>query len=81
MVRSIGRTLDDMVLLGKGGQLHSLKKNRTLVMVFLGLRTNGTFGLKFQHHCRKDVALEYTVLPQLRALNGGNLDNLYWMQD
>ena len=57
-----------------------------LVMVFCGLRQDGTFGLKFYRNqtltgVTYHSLLQYTVLPELRNWNGGNLDQLYWQQD
>ena len=56
------------------------------IMVFLGVSVNGTFGLKIYKDCTMDgdtyhKLLQYTVLPELRRVNGGNLDNLVWTQD
>ena len=50
------------------------------LMVFCGLRKDGTFGLRFWR--APDTIngqvyhslLQYHVLPEIRALNGGNLD-------
>ena len=55
-------------------------------MVFCGLRQDGTFGLKFYRNqtltgVTYHSLLQYTVLPELRNWNGGNLDQLYWQQD
>ena len=55
------------------------------IMVFCGLRLNGTFGLRFFRNQAIDGTtyhslLQYRVFPELRNTNGGSLDNLYWMQ-
>ena len=56
------------------------------LMVFCGIRRNGTFGLKLYQNKTMDgrayhSLLQYHVLPQLRQWNGGNLDRLVWAQD
>ena len=56
------------------------------IMVFCGLKRDGVFGLKIYHQGtmtgdRYHSLLQYTVLPDIRTWNGGNLDNLYWSQD
>ena len=56
------------------------------LMVFCGLRRDGTFGLKFYRNQALTGAtyhslLQYTVFPELRIWNNGNLDQLYWQQD
>ena len=55
-------------------------------MVFCGMKRDGTFGLKFYRNENMTGAsyhqlLQYDVLPQLRAWNGGNLDGIFWQQD
>ena len=49
------------------------------LMVFCGLRQDGTFGLKFYRDETMDgpkyhSLLQYTVLPELREWNGGDLE-------
>ena len=49
------------------------------LMVFCGLKQDGTFGLKFYRNESMDGAkykalLQYHCLPELRRGNGGNLD-------
>ena len=56
------------------------------LMVFCGMKRDGTFGLKFYRNENMTGAsyhqlLQYDVLPQLRAWNGGNLDGIFWQQD
>ena len=56
------------------------------LMVFCGIRTTGIFGLKFYQNEKMNGAkyhrlLQYNVLPELREVNGGNLNNLTWTQD
>ena len=68
---------------------HFVEESRNFspkVMVFCGLRQDGTFGLKFYRNqtltgVTYHSLLQYTVLPELRNWNGGNLDQLYWQQD
>ena len=56
------------------------------LMVFCGIKRDGTFGLKFYRNENMTGAsyhrlLQFDVLPQLRAWNGGNLDGIFWQQD
>ena len=56
------------------------------LMVFCGLKQDGTFGLKFYRNVSMDgpmyhSLLQYHVLPELRTSNNGNLNNLWWTQD
>lgn len=56
------------------------------LMVFCGMRRDGTFGLTiFRNHRMNGASyhrlLQYTVFPELRQWNGGNMDGLYWQQD
>ena len=56
------------------------------LMVFCGMKRDGTFCLKFFRNENLTGAtyhrlLQYHALPQLRAWNGGNLDGIYWQQD
>ena len=57
------------------------------LMIFAGITGNGeVFGLKFYRNqsmigTTYHTLLQHTVLPELRRLNGGNLDNLTWTQD
>jgi inhibitor of nuclear factor kappa-B kinase subunit alpha len=56
------------------------------LMVFCGMKNDGTFGLKFYRNIsmngqRYHSLLQYHVLPGLKAWNNGNLDNLWWQQD
>ena len=57
------------------------------LMVFAGITGKGQiFCLKFYRNQTMTgptyhSLLQYLVLPELRALNGGNLDNLTWTQD
>ena len=48
-------------------------------------RRDGTFGLSVfrnvnMNRHRYHALLQYTVMPELRQWNGGNLDNLVWTQ-
>ena len=56
------------------------------LMVFCGLRKDGVFGLKFYQNKTMTgpeyhKLLQYDVFPELRDLNGGSLDGLWWQQD
>lgn len=56
------------------------------LMVFAGVKADGIFGLKFlrnesMNEPKYKRLLQYTVLPQLRANNGGDLTGLTWAQD
>ena len=56
------------------------------LMVFCGIRHDGTFCLRFFRNQAMDgrsyhSLLRYHALPELRHLNGGNLDTLVWTQD
>lgn len=56
------------------------------LLVFCGIKASGLFGLKFYRNETMNAAkykslLQYHVLPEVRANNGGNLDNLTWTQD
>ena len=55
-------------------------------MVFCGLTHDRTFGFKVYENetmtgAKYHRLLQYHVLPELRDLNGGILDNLWWTQD
>ena len=56
------------------------------LMVFCGIKRDGTFGLKFFRNENMTGAsyhrlLQFDVLPELRVWNGGNLDGIFWQQD
>ena len=56
------------------------------LMVFCGMKRDGTFSLKFFRNENVTGAsyhrlLQFHALPQLRAWNGGNLDGIFWQQD
>ena len=56
------------------------------IMVFCGMKRDGTFSLKFFRNENVTGAsyhrlLQFDALPQLRAWNGGNLDGIFWQQD
>jgi inhibitor of nuclear factor kappa-B kinase subunit alpha len=56
------------------------------LMVFCGMNRDGTFGFSvFRNETmngpRYHRMLQHTVLPELRAWNGGTLDALWWQQD
>ena len=56
------------------------------LMVFCGIKRDGTFGLKFYKNKTMDgrtyhSLLQYNVLPELRVWNGGDLRRLVWTQD
>ena len=56
------------------------------LMVFCGMKRDGTFCLKFFRNENVTGAsyhrlLQFHALPQLRAWNGGNLDGVFWQQD
>lgn len=60
--------------------------NSTKLMVFCGLKSDGSFGLKFyrgetMNGDRYHSLLQYHVLPELRHWNGGSLATLVWQQD
>ena len=68
---------------GQGTPEHFVEEKPTYspkLMVFCGLRKDGTFGLKFWRSPetidgqRYHSLLQYHVLPEVRAHNGGNLD-------
>ena len=50
------------------------------LLVFCGIRKDGTFGLKFWHDMERMTGekyhslLQYHVLPEVTAINGGNLN-------
>ena len=69
--------------MGQGRPEHFVQEKPTVspkLMVFCGLRKDGTFGLKFWRSPDTITGqvyhslLQYHVLPEIRALNGGNLD-------
>ena len=56
------------------------------IMVFCGMKRDGTFGLTVYRNENMTAAsykrlLSHTVLPELRVWNGGDLANLWWQQD
>ena len=56
------------------------------IMVFCGIKKDGTFSLKFYRNENMTGAsyhqlLQFHALPQLRVWNGGNLDGIFWQQD
>ena len=60
--------------------------NSSKLMVFCGLKIDGSFGLKFYRNetmngFRYHSLLQYHVLPELRQWNGGSLATLVWQQD
>ena len=69
--------------MGQGRPDHFVQEKPTVspkLMVFCGLRKDGTFGLKFWRSPDTITGqvyhslLQYHVLPEIRDLNGGNLD-------
>ena len=69
--------------MGQGTPDHFVQEKPTFspkLTVFCGLRKDGTFGLKFFRNPetidgpRYHSLLQYHVLPEIRAINGGNLD-------
>ena len=58
------------------------------LMVFCGVKVDGTFGMKVQksNHEWGSIPffvadLQFTALPELEIRNGGNLNTLWWQQD
>lgn len=55
------------------------------LMVFCGVKRDGAFGIRFYYNqtmngSRYHSLLQYTVLPEIRQWNGGDLNNLWWQQ-
>ena len=56
------------------------------LMVFCGIREGGTFGLTVYRNTNMNggvynTLLVTSVLPQLRQINGGDLQGMFWQQD
>ena len=66
---------------------HTTNKFPKKVMVFLGVHGSGTtWGLKIYENETIDGAEYYNLLrhkaiPQLKRINGGSLDRMWWQQD
>ena len=65
--------------------VHERSVSQKLIL-FYGIRTTGVFGLKFYHNEKMNGAkyhrlLQYHILPELKEVNGGNLNNLTRTQD
>ena len=89
MVKSIIRMSEAADPILGGRPAHFTVDNPTFspkVMVFCGLKRDGAFGFKTYENQSMNgqmyhSLLQYTVLPELRIRNGGNLDGLWWQQD